>query len=248
MNPDISSLPTGYRASSAVARITTPLGFRSTASEVAEGCDLSGKRVIVTGGASGIGVETARALAGIGAEVTLAVRNTEAGAQVAADITATTGNKAIHVAKLDLTDRASIRAFVAAWNGALHVLINNAGIMACPELRTAEGWEMQFATNHLGHFALAVGLHDALAAGGHARIVAVSSTAHMLSPVIFDDTITRKESHFERLRLSVSLRLIRIQNELQTKGVSKLWLLLNQQPGRHRGSSRLRASHLPGSR
>ncbi len=170
-----------------MTRITTSFGFRSTAAEVAKGIDLSGRRVIVTGGASGIGLETARALAGIGAEVTLAVRDTDAGTRVAGDITATTRNKAIHVAKLDLTDRASIAAFVAAWDGPLHVLINNAGIMACPEQRTAEGWELQFATNHLGHFALAVGLHDALAADGNARIVTVSSGAHMLSPVIFDD-------------------------------------------------------------
>ena len=167
--------------------ITTPFGFHSTAAEVAKGIDFSGKHVIVTGGASGIGVETARALAGIGAEVTLAVRDLDAGARVAADITATTGNKAVHVAQLELTDLKSIAAFVAAWKGPLHVLINNAGVMACPEQRTAQGWEMQFATNHLGHFALSLGLHDALAAAGHARIVAVSSTGHLLSPVIFDD-------------------------------------------------------------
>ncbi|MGO8928686.1 MAG: SDR family NAD(P)-dependent oxidoreductase [Limisphaerales bacterium] len=98
-------------------RITTPFGFRSTAAEVAKGVDLSGRRAIVTGGASGIGVETARALAGIGAEVTLAVRNPEAGARVAADITATTQNKAARVARRDLVDRASIGAFVAAWDG-----------------------------------------------------------------------------------------------------------------------------------
>ena len=168
-------------------RITTPFGFRSTAAEVAKGIDLSGKRVIVTGGASGIGAETARALATIGAEVTLAVRDLETGAHVAADITRTTHNKAVYVAKLDLVDRASIKAFVAAWKGPLHILVNNAGVMACPEQRTSEGWEMQFATNHLGHFALAHGLHPALAAAGNARIVVVSSSAHMLSPVIFDD-------------------------------------------------------------
>ena len=171
-----------------MTRITTPFGFRSAAAEVAKGADLSGKRAIVTGGASGIGVETARALAGVGAEVTLAVRDPEAGARVAADITATTQNKTVHVANLDLVDRSSIAAFVATWKGPLHILINNAGIMACPEQRTPEGWELQFATNHLGHFALALGLHDALAAVGNARIVAVSLSAHMLSPVIFDDT------------------------------------------------------------
>ena len=167
--------------------IATPFGQYSTATEVVEGIDLSGKRAIVTGAASGIGIETARALASTGAEVTLAVRNTDAGAQTAADITATTGNQNIHVAPLDLSDRDSIAKFVAAWDKPLHILVNNAGVMALPEQHTPEGWEMQFATNHLGHFALALGLHDALAADGAARIVSVSSSAHMLSPVVFDD-------------------------------------------------------------
>jgi len=170
-----------------MTRITTPFGPHSTAAEVAAGIDLSGKRVIVTGAASGIGVETARALAGTGAEVTLAVRDTEAGARVAAAITASTGNRNLHVARLDLADRASIAAFVAGWDGPLHVLVNNAGVMALPEQHTPEGWEMQFAINHLGHFALAIGLHGALAAGGAARIVSVSSSAHQMSPVVFDD-------------------------------------------------------------
>jgi NAD(P)-dependent dehydrogenase (short-subunit alcohol dehydrogenase family) len=170
-----------------MTRITTPFGFHSTASEVVEGIDLSGKRVIVTGAASGIGVETARALAGAGAEVTLAVRDTEAGAKVAAEIGFDTGNRNLYVARLDLADRSSIAAFVAGWDGPLHILVNNAGVMALPEQHTAEGWEMQFAINHLGHFALALGLHDALAAAGTARIVAVSSSAHLRSPVVFDD-------------------------------------------------------------
>ena len=179
-----------------MTRITTPFQFESTAAEVAAGIDLSGRRAIVTGGASGIGIETARALAGVGAEVTLAVRNPDAGAVVAADISASTGNTAVHIAPLDLTDRASIAAFVAGWRGPLHLLVNNAGVMATPEQHTAEGWELQFATNHLGHFALATGLHRALADGaaatGEARIVAVSSSALFRSPVIFDDL------HFER--------------------------------------------------
>lgn len=167
--------------------ITTPFGRHSTAAEVVKGIDLSDKRVIVTGAASGIGIETVRALAQTGAIVTLAVRNTDAGAQVAANITATTGNQNIHVAPLDLSDRNSIAKFVAQWNEPLHILVNNAGVMALPEQRTPEGWEMQFATNYLGHFALALGLHDALAAGGAARIVSVSSSAHLMSPIVFDD-------------------------------------------------------------
>lgn len=170
-----------------LTRITTPFGFHSTAAAVADGIDLSGKRVVVTGAASGIGIETARALAGTGAEVTLAVRDTAAGARVAGDIAATTGNRNLRIAPLDLADRRSVAAFVAGWRGPLHVLVNNAGVMALPEQRTAEGWEMQFAINHLGHFALALGLHDALAAGGVARIVSVSSSAHLRSPVVFDD-------------------------------------------------------------
>jgi NAD(P)-dependent dehydrogenase (short-subunit alcohol dehydrogenase family) len=169
------------------ARITTPFTAESTAAEVIAGIDLTGRRAIVTGGASGIGVETARALAGAGAEVTLAVRDLAAGERTAEDITATTGNKQVHVAPLDLADQASVAAFVAAWDGPLHILINNAGVMASPEMRTPEGWELQFATNHLGHFALATGLHEALVQAGGARVVSVSSSAHHRSPVVFED-------------------------------------------------------------
>lgn len=173
-------------------RITTPFSAETTAAEVLAGVDLTGRRAIVTGGASGIGVETARALAGAGAEVTLAVRDLAAGERTAADIVGTTGNDRVRVAPLDLADQASVAAFVAEWAGPLHMLINNAGVMASPLLRTPQGGEMQFATNHLGHFALATGLHRALAAAGTARVVSVSSSAHHRSPVVFDDI------HFER--------------------------------------------------
>ncbi|MCW2860705.1 MAG: family NAD(P)-dependent oxidoreductase [Actinoallomurus sp.] len=168
-------------------RITTPFGFDSTAAEVLDGIDLTGRRAIVTGGASGIGIETARALAGAGAEVTLAVRNPDAGRRTADDIIATTGNKQILVAELDLADQASVAALTAAWAGPLHILVNNAGVMAAPETRTPEGWELQFATNHFGHFALTTRLHGALAAAGDARVVSVSSSAHLRSGIVFDD-------------------------------------------------------------
>ena len=173
----------------------TPFTAESTAAEVIEGIDLTGRRAIVTGGASGIGIETARALAGAGAEVTLAVRNLAAGERTADDIIAATGNKQVLVAPLDLADRASVAAFAAEWDGPLHILVNNAGVMACPEARTAEGWELQFATNHLGHFALATGLHSALAAAGGARIASVSSSAHLHSPVVFDDIHFREREY-----------------------------------------------------
>ncbi|MFE4254038.1 SDR family NAD(P)-dependent oxidoreductase [Streptomyces sp. NPDC056910] len=174
-------------------RFTTPYGFHTTADEVLDGIDLTGKRAIVTGGASGIGAETARALAGAGADVTLAVRNVEAGNRVAREIAAKTGNRAVTAAPLELTDHSSVASFTDAWQGPLHILVNNAGIMALPELhRTSEGWELQFATNYLGHLNLTLGLHDALAAAGGARIVSLSSSGHLFSPVVFDDI------HFER--------------------------------------------------
>jgi NAD(P)-dependent dehydrogenase (short-subunit alcohol dehydrogenase family) len=169
-------------------RITTPFGFTSTAAEVIAGVDLSGKRAIVTGASSGIGVETARALADAGAAVTLAVRNIEAGERVAAEIREGTGNGAVTVGALDLSDLSSVGAFVTAWSGPLDILVNNAGVMAIQELTlSSSGHEMQFATNHLGHFALALGLHDSLAAATSARIVSVSSGGHLRSPVVFDD-------------------------------------------------------------
>jgi NAD(P)-dependent dehydrogenase (short-subunit alcohol dehydrogenase family) len=168
--------------------ITTPFGFSSTAAEVIAGVDLSGKRAIVTGASSGIGIETARALAAAGAAVTLAVRNTQAGEQVATDVRGSTGNGAVTVGVLELNDLSSVSAFAAAWSGPLDILVNNAGVMAIQELTlSTSGHEMQFATNHLGHFALTVGLHGALAAAGAARIVSVSSGGHLRSPVVFDD-------------------------------------------------------------
>ncbi|MGI5212840.1 SDR family NAD(P)-dependent oxidoreductase [Plantactinospora sp. CA-290183] len=168
--------------------ITTPFGRHSTAAEVIAGIDLAGKRVIVTGGASGIGLEVARALASVGAHLTLTARD-DLGAAAAADITATTGNPHVRTTQLELTDLSSIRAFVDAWGEEpLHILVNNAGIMALPQLEhTPQGWEEQFTTNHLGHFFLTYGLHSALTRAQGARVVSVSSSAHLFSPVVFDD-------------------------------------------------------------
>lgn len=168
-------------------RLLTPYNARTGTAEIISGLNLSGRRAIVTGGASGIGIETARALASAGAEVTIAVRDPEAGGRTVAEIVNSTGNSMVDFAPLDLADRASVQEFVASWYGPLHILVNNAGIMASPERRTQEGWEMQFATNHLGHFALTVGLQPALADADGARVVSVSSGGHLLSPVVFED-------------------------------------------------------------
>jgi NAD(P)-dependent dehydrogenase (short-subunit alcohol dehydrogenase family) len=168
--------------------ITTPFDVTSTAAEVIAGVDLSGKRAIVTGASSGIGIETARALAGAGAAVTLAVRDTATGDRVAAEIRDSTGNDSVTVGALELGDLTSVAAFVAGWSGPLDILVNNAGVMAIQALTLSpSGHEMHFATNHLGHFALTVGLHDSLAAARSARIVSVSSGGHLRSPVVFDD-------------------------------------------------------------
>jgi NAD(P)-dependent dehydrogenase (short-subunit alcohol dehydrogenase family) len=173
--------------------ITTRFGAQTTADEVVEAVDLRGTRAIVTGGASGIGVETARSLARAGAAVTLAVRDTAVGDRVAEDIASSTGSAEVRVAYVDLADLATVRAFTSSWAGPLDILVNNAGVMAVPSLElTSEGWERQLATNHLGHFLLTTGLHDALAEAGGARIVSVSSSGHLASPVVFDDL------HFER--------------------------------------------------
>lgn len=173
-----------------VPQTPSPFGASTTAAEVIDGVDLHGRRAVVTGASSGIGVETARALAAAGADVTLAVRNTTAGARVAADIESElpSGSGKLTVAQLDLADRSTVATFVAGWTGPLHILVCNAGVMALPELtRTPDGREMQFAVNHLGHFALAVGLRPALAEANGARVVSVSSIGHLFSPVVFDD-------------------------------------------------------------
>ncbi|MBC7593527.1 MAG: SDR family NAD(P)-dependent oxidoreductase [Kineosporiaceae bacterium] len=167
--------------------VTSDFGFTSTSADVAEGLDFSGKRAIVTGAASGIGIETAKTLAALGAEVTLAVRNLKAGERTAKNISAATGNHAVRATALDVADLQSVRTFASSWTGPLHILINNAGIMATPEIRTEAGIELQFATNYLGHFALTIGLHDALAEAENARVVALSSSGHLISPVVFDD-------------------------------------------------------------
>jgi NAD(P)-dependent dehydrogenase (short-subunit alcohol dehydrogenase family) len=176
--------------------ITTRFDATSTADDVVADADLTSVRAIVTGASSGIGLETARSLARAGAEVTLAVRNTDAGVKAAQDIAKSTGSDDVHVAALDLADQATVISFVQCWNGPLHLLINNAGAITPALSRTAEGWELQFATNYLGHFALSRGLHSALAAGagerGEARIVSLTSGAHIRSPVVFADI------HFER--------------------------------------------------
>lgn len=171
-------------------------GAQSTALEVVDGIDLTGRTAIVTGGASGIGVETARALVHAGASVLLAVRNPEAGARVAAAINVEIGTERVSVDCLELGSLASVRAFAARWGDRpLSLLINNAGVMACPQGATEDGFETQFGVNHLGHFLLTMLLLPALEKGSPARVIAVSSSAHGMADVDFDDTDFRNRPY-----------------------------------------------------
>ncbi|MBA3592335.1 MAG: SDR family NAD(P)-dependent oxidoreductase [Pseudomonadota bacterium] len=179
--------------------VVSAFGARSTALDVVAGCPLHKRHAIVTGGASGLGLETSKALAFAGAHVTLAVRNLTQGDTVARGLRAAFPHAAISVAQLDLADIASVRSFATGWlatGATLDILINNAAIMACPLTRTVQGWEAQFATNHLGHFALTTALLPALfragAATGDARVVCLSSAGHKIADVDFDDI------HYER--------------------------------------------------
>ena len=168
---------------------------QSTTDQVLEGSDLSGRGAIVTGASGGLGAETARALAAHGARVTLTARDVAKAEGVADAIRAAHPGAALEVRPLALDRPDSVRAFAKAWlaeHEALSLLLNNAGVMACPLARTAEGWEMQLATNHVGHFLLTALLVPALRAGAPARVVNTSSGGHRMSPVVFEDL------HFER--------------------------------------------------
>ena len=165
-----------------------PRGFgfaaASTADDVVAGIDLSGRNIVVTAGHVGLGLETTRALSKAGASVTVASRHPDRAA------TAVAGLDRVDVAPLDLLDPASIEAFASRYLASgrpLHVLINNAGIMGGELVRDARGYEAQFATNHLGHFQLTLGLLPALRAAHGARVVNVSSGGHRLSDIRWDD-------------------------------------------------------------
>ncbi|RYG74553.1 SDR family NAD(P)-dependent oxidoreductase [bacterium] len=169
--------------------IGSGFGATTTAREVLKGIDLNGKIAIVTGGSAGIGLETTKALSEAGAKVIVPARSAEKARQSLAGI------PRVEQGSMDLLNPASINAFAAEFLASgrpLHILINNAGIMATPFERDSRGYEIQFAANHLGHFQLAVRLWPALLKAEGARIVAVSSAGHQFANVDFDDI------HFER--------------------------------------------------
>ena len=206
--------------------ISCPFGHDSQAGDVLKGIDLSGKNAIVTGGASGIGVETVRALAGAGARVVMPVRSREAGEKVAAEIRSSTGNRAVEVADMDLSDFASVRAFADEFvkkGLPLHILINNAGIMATPLRRIMGNLEAQFGTNHLGHMLLTCRLVRAMPKG--ARIVELTSIGHRRSPIKFDDpnfetTSYDKWEAYGQSKTANVLFAIELNRRLEPKGIN----------------------------
>ncbi|MFI6706492.1 SDR family NAD(P)-dependent oxidoreductase [Nonomuraea sp. NPDC050478] len=163
--------------------IGSGFGARSTAREVLRGIDLTGKLAIVTGGYSGLGLETTRALAEAGARVVVPARRPEHAAEAVA------GVAGVEVDALDLADLGSVRDFAERFLGSgrdVHIMINSAAVMAAPETRVGPGWELQFATNHLGHYALVNRLWPAIRRGG-GRVVSVSSNAHRMTGIRWDD-------------------------------------------------------------
>ncbi|MEM9515631.1 MAG: SDR family NAD(P)-dependent oxidoreductase [Actinomycetota bacterium] len=184
------------------APINSGFGRNSTASEVIGDRDMSGVRALVTGGYSGLGFETTKALAAAGADVLVPARRPDHAREVLAELDGLPGT--ITVDELDLGDLDSVAAFarrVGETGEPFDLIINNAAIMACPETRVGPGWEAQFATNHLGHYALLNQIWDLIAADGDGpgrggRVVALSSTGHKISPIRWDDV--QFESDYEK--------------------------------------------------
>lgn len=176
---------------------------KTTALEVVQGHDLTGYEIIVTGSSSGIGIETARALAQAGARIVLAARDIKKLESVADDIKQYTGNSNIEIEKLELDSLSSVDEFVKKFiskKRPLHILINNAGVMACPKTITKDGFELQFGTNHMGHFALTLGLIPALKqaaelSGRKSRVISVSSLAHIFSDIDLEDINFNKRNY-----------------------------------------------------
>lgn len=170
--------------------MTSPFGRSTTTDEVLDGVDLAGRRIVITGAATGLGRESARVLAAHGALVTVLARSDERAATAVEAVRASVPDALVESGAVDLGDLASIRAFSEQFlddHDAIDVLINNAGVMACPFGRTVDGFETQFGTNHLGHFLLSGRLLPALLAGDAPRVVTLSSAGHSRSDVDLDD-------------------------------------------------------------
>lgn len=195
--------------------------------------DLTGRTAVVTGANRGLGLETARALAGSGAHVAMAARNQDTAAQAAEQIRAEAAAASLEVVPLDLGSLASVRAAaeqVLARHGTIDILVNNGGLMATPERTTADGFEMQFGVNHLGHWALTALLMPALVAAPRARVVSVTSTAHHMGRPVDPDNPHLRGSYdpwraYAQSKLANYHFAIGLQREFDRAGVSGQSLL-----------------------
>ncbi len=202
-------------------------GFQSTTDEVCAGVDLSGKQAVITGASSGLGVETARALAQCGAAVLMVARDAQKLDAAAAQVREAVPGASVDTALLDLADLDSVRAGAAdilARAPSIDLLINNAGVMACPLLRTAQGFEMQFGTNHLGHFLLTGLLAPALVAAAPSRVINLSSAGHRFAPVDMDDpNYTHRDyekwQSYGQSKTANALFSVGLDRRLQDRGV-----------------------------
>ena len=196
---------------------------KSDADKIVKEKDLSGKIAIVTGGYSGIGLETTRALVAIGAKVIIPAKRTEVAVQNLEGIVSKE-----NIVEMDLGNLNSVKKFTEDFKesfGKLDLLINNAGIMACPETRIGNGWESQFAVNHIGHFLLTKELMDTMAENDGARFVSLSSSAHSLTGILWDDIHFQNNSYdkwmaYGQSKTASSLIAIEFHRRMVDKGVS----------------------------
>ncbi|MEH6557919.1 MAG: SDR family NAD(P)-dependent oxidoreductase [Oceanicoccus sp.] len=202
-------------------------GYRSTALEVVSGINLSDKNAIVTGGYSGIGIETVIALASAGANVTIACRDLSRAEDVANELNSRGLLGTVDAQLLDLGSLQSVKKFTESYRAkhtSLEILINNAGVMACPFEKTIDGFERQFGTNHLGHYALSRLLLPLLLNAEYARVVCLSSTGHMISPVVFDDINFGQRTYdawssYGQAKTANSLTAVAFQQFYGSKGI-----------------------------
>ncbi|HBW82823.1 MAG: oxidoreductase [Gammaproteobacteria bacterium] len=201
--------------------VNSDFGAKSEPSEVLEGIDLNGKVAMVTGGYSGIGIETVRGLKDAGAKVIVPARRTDVAKSELSGIV-----EEKNIVEMDLANPASVSRFVNEFQDSetpLDILINNAAVMACPKMPTKEGWDLQFAVNHIGHFILTKGLLNTMSKSLGARIVTLSSTGHKLSGIQWDD-VHFEESYdkwkaYGQSKTAASLLAVEISNRGKDKGI-----------------------------